>query len=78
MALRPGLRIIDPTSMPIDKMPIERLKEVMRDTTPMGMMLDLLPDTSLQAESAPDSPNDGLEQIIDLIGIPNPGDPEFF
>ena len=51
----------------MSSMPIERLKEVVPDTTPMGMMLDLLPDTSLQAERVPSSPNDGLEQVIDLM-----------
>ncbi len=78
MALRPGLRIIDPTSMPIDKMPIERLKEVVPAETPLGKMLALLPDSSLQAESAPSSPNDGLDQLIDLIGVSSPDQSDLF
>ena len=78
MALRPGLRMIDPGSMPIDKMPIEKLKEVVPGDTPLGKMLALLPDSSLQAESAPSSPNEGLEQLIDLLGVPGSDDSGLF
>ena len=76
--LRPGIRTIDWTTMPVDKMPIAKLKEAVPEDTPMGRMLAELPDESLQAQSSDATPGEELEKTIELLGAPNSDQSDLF
>ena len=81
MALTPRIRTIEPEQLPIDKMPIERLKDVVPESSPLGKGLAKLPVEELQGSGfGPDAQAQGSadEQIIGLLGVPNSDPADLF
>jgi hypothetical protein len=75
MALRPGLRTIDPATLPIDKMPISKLREVVPEDSPLGKGLAELPVEEIQAQLTGSAAG---EETIGLLGIQLPDQAELF
>lgn len=81
MALTPRIRTIEPDQLPIEHMPIERLKDVVPELSPLGKGLAKLPVEGLQgSEFGPGAlaQGPGDDQIIGLLGLPNSDSVDLF
>lgn len=81
MALLPRIRTIEPEQLPIEHMPIEQLKDVVPELSPLGKGLAKLPVEGFQGsefEPGAHAPVPGDEQIIGLLGVPNSDPADLF
>lgn len=69
MALNPRLRTINPDQLPIDKIPVAHLQQVIPSESPLGIGLK---DVAVeQSQGGPQLPAPGGNEVIGLLGVPD-------